>query len=125
GTSALQNATLSFGDGSSQSLGTLSGGSVTVSHIYGGPSGSSPVGYTAIVTGTDVNGEVSSASTTVTVIPRASYSVFLEANPGDGTRPVTETFTATVTNGDAVKYEWDFNGDGTIDATTTSNKTTH
>ena len=125
GSSNLTNATISFGDGSSQALGNLSGGSVTVSHIYGGPSGAATVGYTATVTGTDINGETSSASTTVTVSPRGAYSVLLEASPGDGTRPVTETFTATVSNGDAVKYEWDFNGDGTIDATTTTNKTTH
>ncbi len=118
GSSNLQSATINFGDGTTQALGNLSGGSVTVSHSY------TPGSYTPTVTATDVNGESASTSTSVTVTPRGQLAVDLAVSPGDSSsHPVTETFTATVTNGDGVKYDWDF-GDGTTVSTTT-NKTTH
>ena len=123
GTSSLRDVALDFGDGTSQGLGTLAGGAATVTHTYSGPSGSSPRSYTATARATDVNGETTSASTNVTITPRGQLSVDLTVTPGDGTHPVTETFTATVTGGDAVRYDWNF-GDGTT-ATTTNNKTSH
>jgi hypothetical protein len=131
GSSNLQSSTLNFGDGSSQSLGNLAGGSATATHIYGGPSGSSTVGYTAIVSATDVNAETTTATSTVTVTPRQQLAVSLSAStgtPSGGHTPIT--FTATVTpavgGADVVqKYEWDFDNDGTVDATTSGNTTTH
>lgn len=125
GTSTLRDVTINFGDGTSQSLGTLGGGSATVTHTYDGPSGSSPRSFTATARATDLNNETSSASTTVTVNPRAQLTVDLSVSqeaavPGVGR---TANFTATVTGGDPVKFEWDF-GDGTT-ATTSANKTSH
>jgi Big-like domain-containing protein len=126
GTSNLRDATIDFGDGTSQGLGTLAGGAVTVTHAYAGPSGSSPRGYTATVRATDVNNETTNVSTSITITPRGPFTVDLTASPGDSnSHPVTETLTATVAGGDAARFDWDFEGDGTVDATTTSNKTTH
>ena len=123
--SNLTGTTINFGDGSSQALGNLAGGSATVSHVYAGPSSGNVVGYTAVATATDVNGETSSASTTVTVTARGTYNVDLAVSPGDSSsHPVTESFTATVNNGDASKFTWDF-GDGSATVETNSNKTTH
>jgi hypothetical protein len=122
-TSTLRDATIDFGDGTSQGLGTLAGGAVTVTHSYAGPTGSSPRGYTATVRATDVNNETTNVSTSLTITPRAPFTVDLGASPGDGTHPVTETLTATVAGADAARFDWDF-GDGAT-ATTTSNKTTH
>ena len=125
GTSNLRDVTIDFGDGTSQSLGTLAGGSATISHTYAGPTGSSPRGYTAVSRATDVNNETTSPSTGVLITPRAPLTVLLEVSltPSSG-HPTTATFTATVTGGDAVTYDWDF-GDGTPVVTTTVNKTTH
>jgi hypothetical protein len=124
GTSSLRDVTLDFGDGSTQALGTLAGGAATVTHTYDGPSGSTARTYTATARAVDVNGESTSAATNVTITPRAPFTVKLTAAPGDSnSHPVTETLTATVTGGEAVRYDWDF-GDGKT-ATTTNDTTTH
>ena len=122
GSSVLRDVTLDFGDGTSQGLGTLAGGSVKVSHTYNGSSGST-ASYVATARATDVEGERSNATTLVNVTPRAPLSVDLAVAPGDGTHPVTETFTATVNGGTGARFDWDF-GDGAT-ATTASNKTSH
>ena len=131
GSSTLRTTTLDFGDGTSQSLGNLAGGTATVSHTYDGPSGSSPRAYTATVQATDINGESISTSTTVTVTPRSrQLNATLTATTGTAVANVGQpvTLTATVTpatgGGDMVEtYEWDF-GDGT-DAETSGNTVTH
>jgi hypothetical protein len=126
GTSNLRDVTIDFGDGSTQSLGTMAGGAASIAHTYAGPNGSGSRGYTATVRATDVNNETTTASSNVTITPRGPFTVDLTASPGDSnSHPVTETLTATVTGGDAVRFDWDFEGDSSIDATTTSNKTTH
>ncbi|HEY5618188.1 MAG TPA: PKD domain-containing protein [Vicinamibacterales bacterium] len=128
GGSTLRTATIDFGDGSSQSLGSLSGGTattpvtVTIPHTYTGPSGSTPVQYTATVQATDVNGESTSASTTVIVIPRSPLNVTISASKATATasgQAVTFTVTAKEGTSDAAveSYSWDF-GDG--ESTTTS-----
>lgn len=129
-TSSLRSVRLDFGDGSSQDLGTLAGGAASVTHTYSGPSGSSPATYVATVSATDINGELTSASLTVGVIPRLPLAVslgatFATAVVGQGQ---TWTFTATVTpttgGADVVKsFSWDF-GDGST-ATTSGNTTSH
>jgi hypothetical protein len=131
-TSTLRDATIDFGDGSTQSLGNLAGGAAAVSHTYAGPSGSSPRGYTATVRATDVNNETTIASTNVTIAPRAPLSVALAAAAGTGSNNRTVTFTATVKpdvgGADvAQSFEWDFEFDGTFaaDATTSGNSTAH
>jgi len=123
GTSNLRDATIDFGDGTTQGLGTLAGGAVTVTHSYAGPTGSSPRGYTATVRATDVNNETTNVSTSLTITPRAVLTVELTVTPGDGIRPVTERFTANTTGGDIARFDWTFDPSHT--ATTTNNSTTH
>ena len=129
-TSALRDATIDFGDGTTQGLGNLAGGAAAVSHSYAGPSGSSPRGYTATVRATDVNNETTIASTNVTITPRAPLSVTLAGSVGTGNANKTVTFTATVKpdvgGADvAQSFDWDFENDGTFDATTSGNSTAH
>ena len=131
-TSALRDATIDFGDGTTQGLGNLAGGAAAVSHSYAGPSGSSPRGYTATVRATDVNNETTIASTNVTITPRAQLSVTLAATAGTGSGARTVTFTATVKpdvgGADvAQSFDWDFDFDGSFDvnATTSGNTTAH
>jgi len=127
GSSALREVTINFGDGTSQGLGTLAGGTVTVAHSYSGSSGGSNATYTAVVSATDLDNERSTASTIVNVTPRSALTIDLAATqstsvPGQGQ---TVTFTATVAGGIAQSFAWDFDGDGTVDATTSSNKIAH
>ena len=126
GSSALRTATINFGDGTSQALGNIGGGTATVTHTYTGPSGSTAAAYTATVQATDINGESQSASTSVIVTPRAPLGVSLTGSADTATTAGQRwTFTATVTPSDTAvqSYEWEF-GDGES-ATTTSNTTTH
>jgi hypothetical protein len=130
GTSNLRSATLNFGDGSSQDLGTLAGGAATITHSYSGPSGSSPATYVASVQATDVNGESTSTSVTVGVIPRQPLAISLTVSLatavlGQGqTATLTSTVTPAAGGADAAKsYSWDF-GDGST-ATTSGPSTSH
>lgn len=127
--SNLRTATLDFGDGGSQSLGNLAG-STTVTHVYTGPSGSSPRSYTATVQATDINGETSSAATTVIITARTALTVTFTAT--EGTKTTTSarwTFAAdtkegsTDVDGEVESYKWDF-GDETT-ATTSGPSTSH
>jgi hypothetical protein len=133
GSASLRSATLDFGDGTSQALGTLAGGAATVPHTYAGSDTSNPRAYTATVLATDINGESTSPSVTVLVTPRVTtpISVAVEAGtPGSATASGQRwPFTATVTGGGeggtgnatVQRYDWDF-GDG--DTATTSSATT-
>jgi adhesin/invasin len=133
--SNLRTATIDFGDGTSQSLGTLAG-TTTVTHTYEGPSGSSPRTYTATVQATDVNGETTSTGTTVSVTPRAERTPINVTVTSSCTATTGQasncTFTATATGGGeggtgnaAIRtYTWDF-GDGTDEVTTSGNVTSH
>jgi PKD repeat protein len=125
GSSALRDVTINFGDGTSQNLGTLAGGTVTVAHGYPGASGTAT--YTAVVTATDVDNERSTASTIVNVTPRAALSVDLAVTQSTSVAGQGQNvaFTATVAGGAAQSFAWDFDGDGTVDATTSSSKTSH
>jgi hypothetical protein len=134
GSSTLRTATIDFGDGSSQSLGNLAGGTATVTHTYAGPSDSTPVSYTAIVQATDVNGESAAVSTSVNVTPKpiiSPISVTIADSCGTVATNRRCTFTATVTGGGEgttnapiQSYTWDF-GDGSDDVTTSGNITAH
>jgi Big-like domain-containing protein len=135
GSSTLRTATIDFGDGTSQSLGNLAGGTATVTHTYAGPTGTTARPFTATVFTTDINGESASVSTTVIVTPRATptpMSVTLTANQVSNTMRTSRwTFSATVRGGgeggtgDATisSFEWDF-GDGST-ATTSGPSTSH
>ncbi len=126
GTSNLRDTTIDFGDGITQGLGTLAGGSATVTHTYNGPGGSSPRTYTATIRATDVNGEATSAFTNVTITPRAALTIDLAADTSAAVVVnvgKAVAFTATISGGDSQSFSWDF-GDGNT-ATTASTKTSH
>ena len=126
GSSTLRTATIDFGDGTSQNLGNLAGGTATITHAYAGPSGSTSAVYTATVQATDINGESQSASTTITVTPRAQLTVSIGATGGTATAGGQRwEFTATLipTDAGAQSYTWDF-GDGD-EVTTSGNTTAH
>jgi hypothetical protein len=128
GSSTLRNVVLDFGDGESVNLGNLASGSTAVSHAYTGPSGSTPRSYTATVRADDVNGESTSATTSIVIAPRASIGVSLTATSETATLAGQRwTFTATaigVTDpGTIQSYSWDF-GDDT-EVTTSGGSTAH
>lgn len=132
GSSTLRDATIDFGDGSSQSLGNLAAGTATTTHAYAGPSGSTPATYTATVQATDINGESATVSTTVIVIPRSPISVSIADSCGTATTTGQRcTFTATVTGGGEgtttapiQSYTWNF-GDDSDEVTTSGNTASH
>lgn len=136
GSSNLRTATIDFGDGATQSLGNIAGGTSTITHTYSGPSGSSSVSYGVTVLATDVNGETAVASTTVVVTPKpviTPINVTIADTCATGTATGQRcTFTATATGGGdggtgnaAIEsYEWDF-GDGSDDITTSGNVIAH
>jgi adhesin/invasin len=119
------DATVDFGDGTSQNLGRINS-QQTVSHQY-----TSAGTFTIRVTGRDPStGESSAASTSVTIANRPPLSVTLTATSETAVPMVGQrwTFTATVTpatgGADQVEtFTWNF-GDGTS-AVTSGNSTTH
>ncbi len=140
GSSTLRSATIDFGDGTSQSLGNLQGGSATVTHTYTGPTGDSPRTYTATVVATDINSEVAASSVTVILTPKAAVTpinVTLAATCETATAQGQRcSFTATVTGGGEgtanapiESYFWNFDAeeddsDDTGETATTSGNTT-
>lgn len=142
GSSTLRSATIDFGDGSTQSLGNLQGGSATVTHTYTGPTNDSPRTYTATVVATDINSEVAASSVTVILTPKAAVTpinVTLTATCETATAQGQRcSFTAAVTGGGEgtanapiESYFWNFDAeeDDTDDtgetATTSGNTTAH
>lgn len=73
---------------------------------------------------TDNDGKTAEARTNTTVIrpaPPGSPTVTATASPISGNAPLTVSFNGSATdNGTIVKWEWDFNGDGTWDRTLTT-----
>ncbi len=119
-TANIQNVTVDFGDGSSQSLGAISG-STTISHVYN-ESGT----FTVRATATDASGFTEQVSTSVTILPAQPPAVTIT---GPQTARLNETvlFTANVTGATStiLRYEWDF-GEGANPRTvvTTGNRAT-
>jgi PKD repeat protein len=121
--SSIRTVTIDFGDGSTETLGGVSG-PITLNHVY-----SREGTYTVRATAIDVNGEQTTVSTLASVLPRAPVIVTITVSPS--TPPavndvVTFTATATQTGGGAsqiLRYEWNF-GDGTSSVTTGAS-TTH
>jgi hypothetical protein len=135
GSSNLRTSSIDFGDGTSQDLGTLAN-STTVTKTYAGPTSSTPRSYTAVVRATDINGETTSATTTVSVTQaaqrtpiNATLAADCDAATAQGQRC---EFTASHTGGGeggtgnaAIEsYTWNF-GDETGDFTTSGNVTSH
>lgn len=126
--SALRNVMLDFGDGESINLGNLASGTAVVSHAYAGPSGSTPRSYTATVRAEDINGEVSTAFTSVVVSPRAAIGVSLTPTGETPALATGQRWTfAAAPIGDTAasiqSYEWNF-GDGAT-VTTSGGSTAH
>lgn len=115
-TGTAPSVTVDWGDGESDSLGIVATAR-TLTHVYDAAGT-----YTITATATD-NGDQERTSTSVTIAP-FTIATFT-ASPGTSVATVgnTTTFTATVANGTAASFEWDF-GDGTT-ATTTTPSTTH
>ncbi|AXQ29559.1 PKD domain-containing protein [Solimonas sp. K1W22B-7] len=77
-----------------------------------------PGTYNAKLRVTDSRGKVSEGAVTMEVLnrpPAASVSV----DRTNGQVPLTATFSAVASDSDGIaRFEWDFNGDGTVDRTT-------
>ncbi|GAB4388021.1 MAG: hypothetical protein Kow0025_04900 [Thermodesulfovibrionales bacterium] len=87
--------------------------------------------FNARVRATD-DGGASATSAVLTIRANApsnqSPSVAaMNANPKSGKKPLAVTFSANATDADGtiVLYEWDFDGNGTYDATSTTNPVSH
>jgi hypothetical protein len=119
-TAAIRDVTVSWGDGSSQSLGALSG-STTVDHIY-----AEPGSYTVRATATDTSNFSESVSTSITILPAQPPTVTLNA-PTTATVGQAVRITATVSGNTStiIRYEWSFGADADrATAVTTSNTQT-
>lgn len=118
GANVIRNVTVDFGDGARFGIGSVSG-ATTVSHVY-----QSAGTFQVTATGVDINSETVSGSTIVAITEQLPLQVTLTAAPSTARRGVdTVTFTASVSGGSPIRYEWDF-GDGST-ATTTGPSTSH
>jgi len=119
----ITGVSVSFGDGTTTNLGPVSGSNIAIHHVY-----VTAGTYTVVLTATDSNGGVGTATTTTFVQTATPLGVTLSAS-----RTVVDaqntlvTFTATVTGlGNAVvqDYRWVFD-DGTPDQHSTTNTFVH
>jgi PKD repeat protein len=128
GSSTLRIVVLDFGDGESVYLGDLASGTTAVSHSYAGPSGSTPRSYTATVRAEDVNGESTSAPTSIVVAPRSAVGVSLASSSETATTAgqrwkFTATAIGVTDTGTIESYSWDFGDD--VEVTTSGGSTSH
>jgi hypothetical protein len=117
----IQNVTVNFGDGSSQSLGAISG-QTTVQHTY-----DEPDTYNVRATATEASGFSEQVATSITVLPGQPPAVIITASNNNPTIGETVIFTATVSGATStvLRYEWDFgNGAEPRTAVTTGNRAT-
>ena len=116
--SPISSVTIDFGDGTSLSLGSLTGTS-SVSHVY-----TAAGTYSVVATVTDSSGERVTTSTVITVVAQTPLSVTGAASTATPALNAPVTFTATTTAGINIQsYSWSF-GDGST-ASTTGNATAH
>ena len=119
--SVIRSVSVDFGDGTTTSLGAITGTSISLHHVYqvGGT-------YSVVLTATDSNGGVGTAFTSVFIQTATPLAVSLTATSTPSGVNTTETFTATVLglgNSVVVSYHWVFGSTlGTAD--TTSNQVT-
>lgn len=79
--------------------------------------------YLAALTVTDSNGDTSTSTLEINVGNEAPV-VTAEATPSNGGIPLVVSFSANATDDNGIQdYAWDFDGDGVVDATTTSSTT--
>ncbi len=114
---AIRDVVIDFGDGERRSLGALTG-TRTVQKVYARKGT-----YVVTVSATDTGGEVTTASTSVTVEERV-INVTLTASPTNPTVNQVVQFTATASGTNIVSYNWNL-GDGDLRVTTgaTTSKT--
>jgi hypothetical protein len=108
----VQNVRVNWGDGSSISLGALSG-NATVQHTY-----RSAGSFTASATATTSLGDQEAVSTEVTVLPEQPPGVII--TPSDAVPAFNQQVTFTA----ILSYDWNF-GDGSPVVRTTGNQTSH
>jgi hypothetical protein len=120
-TANIRDVTVSFGDGSVQSLGAISG-STTIQHTYD-EAGTYIVRATAI----EASGFTEQVSTSITVLPGQPPAVIITASNNNPSIGETVIFTATVSGATStvIRYEWNF-GNGAVPPTavTTGNRAT-
>lgn len=110
------------GDGVYDWSSTSSG---NVSHTY------TTIGtYNSVFRVTDNDGQTATATAATTVVragPPGSPSVTASANPTSGAAPLVVQLTGTATDPDnnIVRYEWDFESDGTYDWSSATNASTN
>lgn len=119
GSATIQDVTVDFGDGNSQSLGAVTG-TITVQHVY-----TSDGSKTARVTVTDSNGGRNSAATIVFVQTQAPIVSLTIDSSSTVALVKTVNFKATVSpaSTSVTQYVWNF-GDNTS-LTTFTNTTSH
>jgi phospholipase C len=109
-TGTIKRWALSYGDGSSETIGEGSG-PMTGGHVYANPGT-----YTATLTATDSNELTASATATVLVDPPSAAPPLaqLSVEPGSGTAPLTATFSAAADGSAGTIINWKLSyGDGT------------
>jgi PKD repeat protein len=106
-TGRIMSTLWDFGDGSTATT-------PSPSHVYLTP-GTKAVTFTA----TDDLGQSTTQTLTYNVTPNSAPLASFTATPSSGNVPVAVSFNASASTDDSgiASYEWDFNGDGTWDAT--------
>jgi large repetitive protein len=121
GTANIRDVSISFGDGTSQSLGAISG-STSIQHTYAAEGV-----YTVRATATEASGFTEQVSTSITILPGQPPAVTITASNNNPSVGETVIFTATVTGATStiLRYEWNF-GRAAVPptASTTGNRAT-
>lgn len=115
----IRDVRMSWGDGTSQSLGAISG-STTVTHVY-----QEDGTFNVSATATDTSGQVETVSSTVVVLPAQPPTVIVTATPSSAAVNTNVRLVAQVSgNTSAIQqYEWNFGSDAIPSTvTTTSNQ---
>jgi hypothetical protein len=107
-TANIRDVNVNWGDGSSQSLGSISA-STPVTHTY-----SEPDTYTVRATATDASNFSESAITTLVVLPAQPPNVFVQASNSAPKVGESVILRATVSGNTSsiVSFEWNFGANG-------------
>ena len=108
-TANIRDVNVSWGDGSSQSIGAL-GGSTTVAHTY-----TTDGTFTVRATATDSSGFTESVSTSITVLPAQPPNIVVTPSNANPIVGETVILRATVSGNTStiVSFQWNFGNDAT------------